>query len=307
MSPARFRRYIASLVFAALVGCTRVAPPPLFRSASSAPFLTFLVPQGPIAATQRIHFFIIVGLVLIAVLPVLVLTPLILWRYRYHGGARYTPKWSYSAALEALMWGGPIVIVGVLAGLLVRNTQALDPYRPIATHSDPPLRVEVVGYDWKWLFIYPEFHIASIGELAFPTNRAVSFTLTSDTVMQSFFIPALGSQIYAMPGMITRLHLLANHPGSARGLNTQFNGSGFYQQKFNATAMTPDDFKAWVNHAQVAGIPLSDKAYAAIEERSTLHQTREALGVQQAENEPLLFTDVPPNLFHSVVQSFMGH
>ncbi|MGH7156133.1 MAG: cytochrome ubiquinol oxidase subunit II, partial [Acetobacteraceae bacterium] len=157
---------------------------------------------------------------------------------------------------------------------------------------------------WKWLFIYPQFNIASAGELAFPAERPLSIVLTSDTVMQSFFIAALGSQIYAMPGMITRLHLLANAPGRFRGENTQFNGTGFYQQNFVATAMTRDDFEAWIKHVRTTGIPLSPQAYEAVSQRSTLSQTRAALGGNAAGNDPLFFTDVSSNLFDTVVQSF---
>lgn len=299
--------WLGVALLAVLAGCTRVAPPPPFRSPTSQPFLTFLVPQGPIAAAQREHFFLVVALTMIVVLPVLVGTPLILWRYRYGGSARYTPKWSFWAPLEFLTWGVPIAVVVALAVVLWRSTEALDPFKPLAGPSDPPLRVEVVGYDWKWLFIYPQFNIASVGEFAFPAHRPLALTLTSNTVMQSFFIPALGSQIYAMPAMVTQLHLLADAPGDFRGLNTQFNGDGFYQQKFTAKAMTADGFKDWVKQVQATGIPLSEKAYRVIEQRNTLIQMRAALGAGQAENGALFFTNVSPNLFGAVVQSFMGH
>jgi cytochrome o ubiquinol oxidase subunit 2 len=305
MSVRRLAAFSFLLVLIALGGCHRAPTPPPFRSSVAAPYLSFIKPQGPIAAAQRVHFFKVVGLVFIFVIsPVLVGTPFLAWRYRFNGSARYTPKWSFWWPLEFATWGGPIAIVTCLAVWLVHNTQKLDPYAPLAAAGDPPLRVEVVGYDWKWLFIYPQFNIASIGEFVFPAGRPLSIVLTSDTVMQSFFISALGSQIYAMPGMVTRLHLLANAPGRFRGENTQYNGNGFYLQDFTATAMTQDDFRAWVKRVQTTGIPLSPKAYTAVAERSTLIQTRRALDVDPVRNAPLLFTDVPHNLFDSVLHSF---
>ena len=288
-----------------LAGCSRVASPPPFRSAST-PSLSFLDPHGPIAAAQRAHLIDVALLLLIVVLPVLVLTPIVVWRYRLNGSARYTPRWSFYRPLEFLVWGVPFAVVIVLGFWLHQNTRQLDPYVPVASAAGPPLRIEVVGYDWKWLFIYPQFNIASIGEFAFPANRPMALVLTSDTVMQSFFISALGSQIYAMPGMVTKLHLLASAPGSFRGENTQYNGHGFYQQDFTAKAMTPADFRAWVKRVQTTGIPLSTKAYTAVAQRSTLRETRAALGVNAGEDSPLFFADVSSNLFDNVVQSFMG-
>lgn len=289
-----------------LGGCTRAVSPPPFKSASSTPVLSFLEAQGPIAAAQRAHLIDVVLLLLIVVVPVLVLTPLVVWRYRLNGSARYTPAWSFFMPLELVIWGIPIAIVITLAVWLWKSTHELDPYAPLASAADPPLQVQVVGYDWKWLFIYPQLNIASIGELAFPAGQPLDISLTSNTVMQSFFIPPLGSQIYAMAGMVTKLHLLANAPGSFRGENTQFNGTGFYLQDFTAKAMTAADFADWVKRVQTAGTPLSDKTYDVIRQRSTLDQTRKALGANADQDGALFFTGVPPNLFDAIVQSFMG-
>ncbi|MEO8713839.1 MAG: cytochrome ubiquinol oxidase subunit II [Acetobacteraceae bacterium] len=303
MAVARRGRLICWAMLAGLGGCSRaISPPPGFASTTT--FLSFLDPQGPVAAAQRAYLIHVTWLLLIVVLPVLVLTPIVAWRYRLNGSARYTPRWSFYRPLEFVVWGVPIAIVIVLGVWLHQKTKELDPYAPLASSAGPPLRVEVVGYDWKWLFIYPQFNIASIGEFAFPAGRALEIVLTSDTVMQSFFIPALGSQIYAMPGMVTRLHLLANAPGSFRGENTQFNGSGFAQQDFTAKAMPTADFQAWVKRVQTGGIPLSQKAYGAISQRSTLSATREALGANSGRDSSLFFADVSSNLFDMVVQSF---
>lgn len=287
--------------------CVASFAPLLLGGSSSSPHLTFLDPQGPVAATQRTHFIDVVLLLMIVVLPILVLTPFFAWRYRYRWNASslYTPEWSFSWPLEIAIWGIPFGIVIVLAVWLWTGTQALDPYAPIPS-SQRPLRVEVVGYDWKWLFIYPEFGIASIGQLAFPAGQPLAIELTSATVMQSFFIPALGSQIYAMPGMVTQLHLKADAPGSFRGENTQYNGDGFYQQKFTARAMSSAGFKAWTELVKAKGIPMTSVTYAAIRQRSTKEETRTALNADQMPTAALYFSDMPSDLFHDVVQSFHG-
>ncbi|HEX8757124.1 MAG TPA: hypothetical protein VF745_12365 [Steroidobacteraceae bacterium] len=261
------------------------------------------MPQGPIAAAQRLHFLEVLVLLLFVVVPVLLVVPFFAWRYRYGGSARYTPKWSFSWPLELFVWGGPIAIVVVLAVWLWQNTHALDPYRPLRS-SQPPVRVEVVGYDWKWLFIYPDLGIASMGELALPSGRPLAFDITSDTVMQSFFIPALGSQIYAMPGAVTRLHLEASRPGRFQGENAQFNGAGYFQQHFLAQALEPAAFAAWVSRVRAHGIPLSGSAYKIIARRTTLVDARKALGVAGAGNGAVYFTNVPSGLFERIVQSF---
>ncbi|MGH7048941.1 MAG: ubiquinol oxidase subunit II, partial [Stellaceae bacterium] len=195
-------------------------------------------------------------LTIFVALPIFVLTPWFAWRYRYGvEKPRYAPKWEYSRLLEITAWGGPVVIVVLLAIIVWRDTHALDPYRPLAP-DQPALRVQVIGYDWKWLFIYPDQGVASIGVLALPAGRPVAIQLTSATVMQSFLIPALGSQIYAMGGMVTQLHLEAAKPGRFMGENTMYNGNGFHQQRFTAVAMAPIDFQAWVRKARADGIPL---------------------------------------------------
>jgi cytochrome o ubiquinol oxidase subunit 2 len=286
-----------------LGSCTRAPTPPAFAPSPTAPALSFLVPHGPIAAAQRTHFLEVVAMLIIVVAPVLVVTPFFAWRYRYGGSARYTPKWSFSWPLEIAVWGIPLAIVAVLAVWLWENTHALDPYAPLSS-SQPPLRIEVVGYDWKWLFIYPDLGIASMGEMALPAGRPLALELTSDTVMESFLIPALGSQIYAMPGAVTRLHLQANGPGLFNGENAQFNGDGFSQQHFLARALTPAGFDAWVRLVRSKGIPLSASAYRTLERRTTLIDTRRALGVPHGARGAVYFDRIPRGLFQRIVRSF---
>lgn len=292
----------AAATLAWLSGCSRAPSPPAFEPSHPAPALTFLVPHGVVAAAQRFHFLEVVAMVLIVVAPVLLVAPFFAWRYRYGGSARYTPKWSFYWPLEIAIWGIPVAIVVVLAVWLWENTHNLDPYAPLPS-TRPPVRIEVVGYDWKWLFIYPDLHIASMGEMAFPAGRPLAIELTSDTVVQSLLIPALGSQIYAMPGRITRLHLEASGPGRFQGENAQFNGDGYFEQHFLAQALTPEGFNAWVEHARSDGIPLSASAYEAIERRTTLVDTRKALGDSETSGA-VYFNAVPRGLFDRIVQSF---
>ena len=251
--------------------------------------LSFLDPQGPIAEAQRTHLLEVIALLAIVVVPVLVLVPLIAWRYRYSNTkATYRPNWEFSRVLEVLIWGVPVLVVAALATLLFRSTMTLDPYRPLAAgglpsadagfaSNQPPMSVQVIGTDWKWLFVYPESGIATIGELAFPTDRQLALEITSITSLQSFFIPALGSQIYAMGGMANRLHLAADAPGEFLGQNTQYNGEGFAEQKFVARALDPADYATWVDTVRRTGATLDTAALSVITGRNTAEEARARL------------------------------
>ncbi len=268
--------------------------------------LSFLDPQGPVADAQRWHFYWVLGIMAVLVAgPIFLLLPFFAWRYRYGNKApRYTPRWEYSRLLEIMSWGGPIVIVIVLAFFVWRDTHRLDPYKPLAS-DQAPLQVEVIGYDWKWLFIYPDQGIASIGTLALPTRRPVSLHMTSATVMQSFFIPALGSQIYAMGGMVSQLNLQASKPGKSLGENTMYNGDGFHQQKFTALAMSPADFKAWVGKVRATGIPLDAQSLEIIAQRNTRSDLIAALPRARSMDGDVYFTGVSKALFPAVVMATM--
>jgi cytochrome o ubiquinol oxidase subunit II len=265
---------------------------------------SFLHPYGPIAAAQRHLFLEVIGWMMIVVVPAFVLTPLFAWHYRRKNtGAKYTPQWDFSWLLELLIWGVPMAIVGVLAFLIWTKATALDPYAALPS-SKPPLEIQVVGLDWKWLFIYPEQHIATVGMVAFPDDRPLRFSLTSDTVMQSFFIPALGSQIYAMAGMITKLNLIADRPGQLRGENTQFNGMGFQNQKFTASAMTPQNFANWVEGVRSAGRPLDAVTYHRLSQRSTTEAARAELGTDRMPASVIYFSPVGPYFFDDIVNKY---
>ena len=278
----------------------------LLAGCSGDTHLSFLDPQGPVAAAQRWHFFeALAVLVVFVAIPVFVLTAWFLWRYRYGTTAsRYTPKWNYSALLEIACWAGPVVIVVLLAIIVWRDTQALDPYKPLAS-DQPALRVQVIGYDWKWLFIYPDLGIASIGMLALPAGRPVAMQLTSATVMQSLHIPALGSQIYAMGGMVSQLHLQADRPGRSLGENNMYNGNGFHQQRFTAVAMTPEKFNAWASEVRSNGIALNEKSLKVISQRSTRAELISALSQPGAPDGNVYFSGATGALFPAVVKATM--
>lgn len=265
---------------------------------------SFLHPKGPIAAAQKSHLISVTLYSMIAAGPVFILVPLLLWRFRYRNKkARYTPDWEFSGLLESVMWGIPIAIVLVLSTQLWHSTKALDPYKPIES-ALPPLQVQVVGLDWKWLFIYPQYGVASVGELAFPVDRPVALVLTSDTVMQSFMISALAGQIYTMPGMQTRLHIKADAPGIFEGENTQFNGRGFPDQKFNAIAMSTQDFDNWLAIVESQGIALSQPVYNVLGQRSSTQEVYTALGTGAMPQNVTYFSDVVPDLYASVLARY---
>lgn len=257
----------------------------------------FLYPLGPVAADQRGHFIGIIVLTMIVILPVLLGVPLLLWRYRRGRGARYQPDFDFSMPLEVAMWGVPVLIVAALGTWLWLATEKLDPYRPL---GPDPLRVQVVGLNWKWLFLYPDQGVASVGTLAVPAGRPVELSLTTDTVMQSLLIPQLAGQIYAMPGMVTRLNFQADRPGRTSGHNTQFNGEGFAEQSAEIEALSPADWKAWMDKARQAPA-LDDAAYERLAQRGKLKDARAALGIPEG---PLRLRLAAPDLFARVVARY---
>ncbi|WP_170140457.1 cytochrome ubiquinol oxidase subunit II [Kushneria indalinina] len=262
----------------------------------------FMNPQGQVAEAQRYHFWVVIALVMIVVIPVIIQTPLILWRYRYRGHAVYRPKWYMSRWLDIVMWAVPILIVAILSVYVWRQTHELDPYRPIAGDK-PPLEIQVVGYDWKWLFIYPDQGIATMGQLVIPVDRPIAFSLTSATVLQSFFIPALGSQIDVMNRMVTRLHLKADHPGRFEGKNMQYNGEGFHRQRFITRAVDDDAFDDFVQRTREQGQPLNQSAYKIIAQKGDNRDAARALGLDTHDSDAVIrFAPVPDGLFHIIME-----
>jgi len=278
------RQSFANLRIALLVGLALLA--------GGCDRLVVLNPKGPIASAERGLMIDAFTVMMIVVVPVIVMALLFAVRYRSGHKRPYDPDWDYSPKIDAIVWLIPALIVIAVAVLVWRSTHKLDPYRPIAS-SQAPLEVQVVAQDWKWLFIYPEQGVASVNQLAIPVGRPVSLRITSDTVMNSFYVPALAGQIYAMAGMQTRLQLLASVPGTFVGRNSQYSGGGFSDQFFEVVATSPADFDAWVAKARQAAGKLDAPAYARLAERSRL-------------NPVTLYSGVEPRLFEAIIEKYAG-
>ena len=223
-----------------------------------------LDPQGPIAAAERLLLINSTAIMLVVVIPVIVATLAFAWWYRASNThATRSLDESYESRVEFVTWSIPALTVILLGGVIWIGSHQLDPRAPIPGKSDP-LRVDVVALDWKWLFIYPDHGVATVNQLVIPTGTPVEFRLTSATVMNSFFVPQLGSQVYAMGGMITHLHLLADQAGEYPGFSAMFSGDGFSDMRFIAKAVSASDFNAWLERARGTGSALDDAGYAEL-------------------------------------------
>jgi cytochrome o ubiquinol oxidase subunit 2 len=274
-----------------LVGLVSIAPAFLLSGCN----LEVLMPKGPIGAAETSLIATSTWTMLIVVIPVILLTLLFAWRYRASNkSAEYRPDWAHSTAIEIAVWTIPALIILFLAVLTWKSTHELDPYKPLESNVKP-INVEVVALDWKWLFIYPDLGIASVNQLAIPVGTPVNFRITSDTVMNSFFIPQLGGQIYAMAGMQTRLHLQANEVGDYAGASANFSGKGFSDMKFRTLAETPEDFNAWVAKVRASTDQLNMDRYYKV--------------AQPEEKAPVsYFSSVDPKLFNNIVARYNnGH
>ncbi len=209
-----------------------------------------LDPQGPVAAAERLILFNAAGIMLVVVVPVIMMAFAFAWWYR-ESNARAVrhPDFSYSGRVELVVWAIPAMIVILLAGVAWIGSHALDPKAPLAG-AGKPLSIQVVALDWKWLFIYPDAGIAVVDDLAVPLGSSVDLSITSATVMNAFFVPQLGSMIYAMPGMTTHLNLRADRAGDYPGLSSHFSGGGFSDMQFTVHALPPARFAAWLATAR---------------------------------------------------------
>lgn len=230
-------------------------------------------PAGDMAVQQRDLIIISTVLMLLIIVPVIALTLLFAWRYRASNrDAVYTPEWDHSTLLELLIWAAPLLIIIALGAITWVSTHKLDPFRPVdridAKRQIPPdtrpLTVQVVAMDWKWLFVYPDQGIATVNELAAPIDRPIRFEITSTTMMNSFFVPALAGQVYAMPGMETKLHAVANKPGTFDGFSANYSGAGFSGMRFKFHGMSPEEFDAWVAQVKAKGSHLNSDDYVAL-------------------------------------------
>jgi cytochrome o ubiquinol oxidase subunit 2 len=254
-------------------------------------------PSGDIASQQGRLIVVSTILMLLIIVPVIALTIWFAWRYRKNNtAARYEPDWDHSTQLELVIWGAPLLIIIALGLLTWISTHTLDPYRPLsrldANRPIPAdaktLTVEVVALDWKWLFIYPEQGVATVNELAAPVDMPIRFKITSSAIMNSFFIPALAGQIYAMPGMQTSLNAVINRPGEYDGFSANYSGAGFSDMKFKFHGMTAENFDNWVKTTKAASRKLDRADYLQLEKPS--------------EKEPVRYYGaVDPSLYHAIL------
>jgi cytochrome o ubiquinol oxidase subunit II len=247
-----------------------------------------LDPRGPIAAQQLLLLINSTAIMLVVVVPVILAALAFAWWYRSSNvRASRSLDESYEGRLEFVLWSIPALIVILLGGVIWIGSHQLDPRAPIPANADP-LRVEVVALDWKWLFIYPEQGVAAVNQLVIPAGAPVRFRLTSATVMNSFFIPQLGSQIYTMGGMTTHLNLLADKPGEYPGFSANFSGDGFAEMRFIAKAVPAGDFNSWVTQVRGGGSALDDAGYAALAKPSKAVP-------------PGTYRSVEPNMFERII------
>jgi cytochrome o ubiquinol oxidase subunit 2 len=246
-----------------------------------------LDPRGPIGHAERLLLADATTIMLAVVVPVIVLTLAFAWWFRAgNHRARYRPDWEYSGRIELIIWAIPALLILFLGGMTWISAHDLDPPKPLASR-EAPVEVEVIALDWRWLFIYPEYGIASLNQLTVPSGRPIHFKLTATSVMNSFFIPQLGSQIYTMPGMTTQLNLQADEVGTYQGLSAQFSGDGFADMRFEVAAKAPQEFQQWIAQARARGGALDRATFAGL-----LKPARAG--------EPLTFAQADPELFVAV-------
>jgi cytochrome o ubiquinol oxidase subunit II len=264
----RFLRVLGLLAFAGLLaGCDMVV----------------MNPSGDIAVQQRNLIIASTALMLLVILPVIALTFIFAWRYREtNTDATYDPDFHHSTQLEVVIWTIPLLIIMALGAMTWISTHTLDPFRPLSRLAPDkpvpadvrPLNVQVVALDWKWLFIYPDHGVASLNEMAAPTNVPISFRLTSSSVWNTFYVPALAGMIYAMPGMETQLNAVINEEGEFTGISGHYSGSGFSRMNFGFQSVTQQGFDEWVAKAKAAGTPLDREAYLKLEKPSEAEPVR---------------------------------
>src|SRR3984957_7171844 len=251
-----------------------------------------LDPRGPVAAAERLILFNSLGIMLAIVIPTILATLGVAWWFRSSNmRARHLPNFEYSGRLEILVWSVPAMTVLLVGGVAWVGSHDLDPRKPIASAAKP-LSIQVVSLDWKWLFIYPDEGIANVNQLTIPVGTSISFELTSTGAMNSFFVPQLSGQIYTMAGMMTRLHMQADHPGTSPGLSAQFSGEGFADMHFNVDAVPAESFAQGVDAIRNTGPVLDAPAY------TDLARPSQAV-------VPFTYRSVAPSLFNGILTAGM--
>ncbi len=249
--------------------------------------------HGIVATKERNLMLFAAALSLVVVVPVFALTFFIVWKYRASNlkPKKYEPDWDRSKLAESVWWGVPTLLILVLSVVTWNSSHTLDPYQPLAS-KQPAITVQVVALQWKWLFIYPQQHIASLNQLAMPVGVPVNFVVTADAPMNSFWIPQLGGQIYAMPGMTTALHLEGDTVGNYSGRSANISGDGFADMQFTASVMSADNFVQWTEHAQHSADELNNATY-------------NALAVPHTDTAIRYFA-APRDLYGTILQKYMG-
>ena len=277
-----FKIIVASLLFIAVV-CASII---YIKGAQ----IDVLEPKGIIAEKEKDLIVTSSLLMLIIVIPTLLLTGIFAWRYREGRGESHAPNWDHNTLAEYCWWGVPTVIIFILAIFTYRTSFELDPFRPMNSEKKP-IHIQVVALQWKWLFFYPEEQIATINYIKFPVNVPVHFEITSDAPMNSFWIPQLGGQIYAMPAMVSHLFLQADEIGTYRGLSANFSGTGFAGMKFQAYAMQEDEYLSWIKEAKTSQNEMTLERYNPL--------------VAPSENAPMqTFTLNDENLFNQILKKY---
>jgi len=247
-----------------------------------------LDPVGPIGAQERQILFNSTAIMLAIVIPVILATFAFAWWFRAgNPRAKRRPNWDYSGSIELVVWSIPLMTVMLLGGIAWIGSHDLDPAKPLPS-TVKPLDVEVVSLDWKWLFIYPDQGVATVNQLVVPAGTPVNFRLTSATVWNAFFVPRMGTMIYTMPGMATRLNLQADEPGVYDGQSSQFSGDGFSGMRFKVEAVPPREFSAWANSVRGRGEVLDGGRYAELAKPGSYVK-------------PVTFGKVIPGLFDAIV------
>lgn len=249
-----------------------------------------LNPAGPVGSAEKQILINSTAIMLAIIIPTIIATLAVAWWFRAgNKKAEYRPDWEYSGAVELVVWSIPALTILLLGGIAWIGSHDLDPARPLpAAPGKGPLEVEVVSLDWKWLFIYPDQGIATVNQLVVPAGVPVTYKLTSATVWNVFFVPQMGTMIYTMPRMATRLNLQADRPGVYEGLSAHYSGDGFSGMQFRVHAVPPRQFAAWAGSVRGSGKPLDGTAYAALVKPSSYVQ-------------PMTYGGVAPRLFEAIV------
>ncbi len=251
-----------------------------------------LHPNGAIAIQERNLFVFAIVLALSIILPVFIMTAIIVMRYRKgNTKASYTPNWNRNRKLEVLWWIIPSTIIFILAVVTWYTTHALDPYKPLASNTKP-MTIQVVALQWKWLFIYPEQNIATVNYVVFPEKTPLTFELTADAPMNSLWIPHLGGQLYAMAGMVTKHHLMANETGEFPGSSAEISGEGFASMRFTAKATTSEEFEQWVESVKSTATPPLDQA------------TYDTLAKPNTHPSPTFYASVEKDMYNKIVMKY---